>query len=88
MHRPVLLRGPALSDWGWRDITDKWTKYKHRSAVERQYVWKLHAEKDLGVSLAVSTMDLEKSYTDPEKTKDDANGLIAKDAPPLLHGVH
>ncbi|KAL3802246.1 hypothetical protein HJC23_001790 [Cyclotella cryptica] len=79
--------GPCFVGLGLEgELTDKWTKYKPRNAVERQYVWKLHAEKDLGVPLAVSAMDWEGSYTDPDKAKEDANGLDGKDS--SLHKSH
>ena len=72
--------GPCFVGLGLEgELTDKWTKYKARNAVERQYVWKLHAEADLGVPLAVSAMDWEGCYTDPEKV-DDKDG---KSLPPL-----
>jgi RNA polymerase II-associated factor 1 len=61
--------GPCFVGLGLEgELTDKWTKYKPRNAVERQYVWKIHPEADLGVPLAVSAMDWEgAAYTDPDK---------------------
>ena len=74
--------GPVFVGLGLEgELTDKWTKYKARNAVERQYVWKLHAKADLGVPLAVSAMDWEGGcYVDPERkeggetTKENAGG--------------
>jgi hypothetical protein len=83
--------GPAFVGLGLEgELTDKWTKYKPRNAVERQYVWKLHVEANLGVPLAVSAMDWEGCYTDPDIKDDskddnkdnDAKGAI-KSSPPL-----
>ena len=60
--------GPVFVGLGLEgELTDKWTKYKPRNAVEQQYVWKLHPPTDLGVPLAVSAMDWEGCYTDPER---------------------
>jgi len=63
--------GPCFVGLGLEgELTDKWTKYKARNAVEKQYVWKLHSGNELySVPLAVSAMDYEGCYTDPEKTK-------------------
>jgi len=52
------------------ELTNKWTKYKARNAVENQYSWKIHPDRDLGVPLAVSAMDYEGCYIDPAKSKD------------------
>ncbi|KAL7529790.1 hypothetical protein ACHAXR_003155 [Thalassiosira sp. AJA248-18] len=63
--------GPTFVGLGLEgELTNKWTKYKARNAVESQYTWKLHPERDLGVPLAVSAMDYEGCYIDPAK-KDD-----------------
>eukprot|EP00571_Detonula_confervacea_P006795 CAMPEP_0172315734 /NCGR_PEP_ID=MMETSP1058-20130122/26109_1 /TAXON_ID=83371 /ORGANISM="Detonula confervacea, Strain CCMP 353" /LENGTH=613 /DNA_ID=CAMNT_0013029885 /DNA_START=27 /DNA_END=1868 /DNA_ORIENTATION=+ len=55
------------------ELTNKWAKYKARNAVENQYTWKLHPERDLGVPLAVSAMDYEGCYTD-RGNKDNEKG--------------
>jgi len=51
------------------ELNDKWTRYQPDNAIERQYVWKLHAEHDLGVPLAPSAMDYEGCYTDPTRRR-------------------
>lgn len=69
--------GPCFVGLGLEgELTDKWTKYKARNAVERQYVWKLHAgDAGPGVPyLAVSAMDWEGCYTDPDKKGENDNG--------------
>ncbi|KAL9189939.1 hypothetical protein ACHAXT_009614 [Thalassiosira profunda] len=62
------------------ELTDKWTKYKARNAVERAYTWKLHVGKEVGVPLAPSAMDWEGCYTDPNKegNKNDKEGEEGK----------
>ena len=56
--------GPTFVGLGLEgELTNKWTKYKARNAVETQYTWKLHAERESGGQLAVSAMDYEKCYT-------------------------
>jgi len=71
--------GPCFVGLGLEgELTDKWTKYKARNAVEKQYVWKLHSGNELySVPLAVSAMDFEGCYTDPEKVVNDANNIAA-----------
>ena len=59
--------GPGLEG----ELIHKWTRYKARNAVERDYVWSLHCEKDLGVPLAPAAMDWQGCYTDPDKKKGD-----------------
>mmetsp|Transcript_20266 Transcript_20266/g.33345 ORF Transcript_20266/g.33345 Transcript_20266/m.33345 type:complete len:684 (+) Transcript_20266:40-2091(+) len=61
--------GPCFVGLGLEgELTDKWTKYKARNAVEKQYVWKLHSGNELySVPLAVSAMDYEGCYVDPER---------------------
>mmetsp|Transcript_848 Transcript_848/g.1531 ORF Transcript_848/g.1531 Transcript_848/m.1531 type:complete len:637 (-) Transcript_848:165-2075(-) len=60
--------GPCFVGLGLEgELTEKWTKYKARNAVEKRYVWKLHCEGDLGVPLAVSALDYEGCYADPDK---------------------
>ncbi|KAL7467085.1 hypothetical protein ACHAXS_007354 [Conticribra weissflogii] len=60
--------GPCFVGLGLEgELTEKWTKYKARNAVEKRYVWKLHCEADLGVPLAVSALDYEGCYVDPTK---------------------
>ena len=55
--------GPTFVGLGLEgELTNKWTKYKARNAVETQYTWKLHPKR-LGVQLAVSGMDYENCYT-------------------------
>lgn len=63
--------GPAFVGLGLEgELTNKWTKYKARNAVENQYSWKIHPDRDLGVPLAVSAMDYEGCYIDPAKSKE------------------
>ncbi|KAL7553763.1 hypothetical protein ACHAWF_017092 [Thalassiosira exigua] len=60
--------GPTFVGLGLEgELTDKWTRYKARNAVERQYAWKLHPEEDGGVPLAGCAMDFEGCYSDPAK---------------------
>lgn len=61
---------PCFVDLGLEGgLTDKWTKYNPHNSVERQYTCgNLHPEADLGVPLAVSSMDCEgAAYTDHDR---------------------
>ena len=60
--------GPTFVGLGLEgELTNKWTKYKARNAVETQYTWKLHPKRELGAQLAVSGMDYENCYTDRKR---------------------
>eukprot|EP00579_Thalassiosira_antarctica_P008264 CAMPEP_0201880896 /NCGR_PEP_ID=MMETSP0902-20130614/11371_1 /ASSEMBLY_ACC=CAM_ASM_000551 /TAXON_ID=420261 /ORGANISM="Thalassiosira antarctica, Strain CCMP982" /LENGTH=610 /DNA_ID=CAMNT_0048408997 /DNA_START=50 /DNA_END=1882 /DNA_ORIENTATION=+ len=78
--------GPAFVGLGLEgELTNKWTKYKARNAVENQYTWKIHPERDLGVPLAVSAMDYEGCYTDPAKKDKKGEDGIENNKSPLPH---
>lgn len=60
--------GPTFVGLGLEgELTNKWTKYKARNAVETQYTWRLHSERELGVQLALSAMDHEQCYNKQKK---------------------
>lgn len=71
--------GPAFVGLGLEgELTNKWTRYKARNAVESQYAWRIHPSLDLGVPLAPSAMDREGCYADPAKSKENY-------VPPPMH---
>lgn len=64
--------GPTFVGLGLEgELTNKWTKYKARNAVETQYTWRLHSERELGVQLALSAMDHEQCYNNNKKDDDE-----------------
>ena len=77
--------GPTFVGLGLEgELNNKWTKYKARNAVENQYTWKLHAERDVGVPMAVSAMDFDMCYTDPAKKVDESGKVGGKKDTPSL----
>ncbi len=41
------------------ELTNKWMRYKAQNAIENQYTWRIHPDRDLSVPLAASVMDFE-----------------------------
>lgn len=59
--------GPCFVGLGLNgELNDKWTRYRPNNSIERNYIWRLHAEPNVGVPLAPSAMDLNGCYIDPE----------------------
>lgn len=70
------------------ELTNKWTRYKARNAVENQYTWKLHSEVEFGAKLAVSAMDYEGCYEnakDDKSSAGDKRGAPVGSDPPAVH---
>lgn len=71
--------GPTFVGLGLEgELTNKWTKYKARNAVESQYTWKLHPERDLGVPISVSAMDFEDCYTESTMRGDAVGAKVGR----------
>jgi len=62
--------GPTFVGQGLKgELTNRWTEYRPGNAIEMNYMWKLHSEPDLGVSLGAFAMDLHGCYKVPKRAK-------------------